>query len=515
MIKPMRKFFKSDLAIIILIAILALAVQLFFLNPPILSDQMEYYVTALRLPRLPSNPNIGSMRIGLELPVAILYRIFGTSEVAYYAFPLLSYALLAASIYLIAKSLFTKRVGIFAALWPIFFPNLILDAGHLLPDVPATAVSAAAFALLFTYFGNPSIKRDYASRQSRLMLIMAGLLFGWSYLIKEYLAILFLLIPAAFWILKIPYKHLLPVALAMLAMYTLEVAIGILYYHNPFIRFLAANPRETTGEIQKDVYRIVNYFALLVIKAGGEGILVLMGLGIVNCIIGVFKKEKRFFFLLGWILLIYVLFTVAGLLPVIFNWEGIVLLRLHKFRYWVPILPPLVIAGAALLDRLSTWLITQIKPNKTGERLFIPILMTGILIAVTGRGILTIQSDPDFIRNGKSHYLELREYLETHDDPQGIIWIDRDNKRAFERILPMYIRNPFGILIWHGKFKYINTDDLYLRAEEIDEGMIIVDRDFMVPELYHVPEYLAEPPDNWQLVFESSNRKIALFSINE
>jgi hypothetical protein len=80
MIKSLRNFFKSDLAIIILIAILALAVQLFFLNPPILSDQMEYYVTALRLPRLPSNPNIGSMRIGLELPVAFLYRIFAVPK---------------------------------------------------------------------------------------------------------------------------------------------------------------------------------------------------------------------------------------------------------------------------------------------------------------------------------------------------------------------------------------------------------------------------------------------------
>ena len=510
----MRNFFKSDLAIIILIAILALAVQLFFLNPPILSDQMEYYVTALRLPRLPSNPNIGSMRIGLELPVAFLYRIFGSSEVAYYAFPLLSYALLAASIYLIAKSLFSKRVGIFAALWTIFFPNLILDAGHLLPDVPATAVSAAAFAMLFTYFGHQEIQRDFASRQSRLVLIIAGLLFGWSYLIKEYLAILFFLIPAVFWILKIPYKHLVPMALAMLAMYALEAAIGILYYHNPFIRFMAANPRETTGEIQKDVFRIVNYFALLVIKAGGEGILAVMGLGIVNSLIGVFKREKRYIFLLGWILLIYVLFTVAGLLPVIFNWEGIVLLRLHKFRYWVPILPPLVIAGAAVLDRITTWLSLQIKLNKAAEKFFVSILMAGILIVVTGRGIMTIQSDPDFIRNGKGHYLELRAYLEDHDDPQGIIWIDRDNKRAFERILPMYIRNSFGKLIWHGKFKYINTDELYLRAEEIDEGMIIIDRDFMVPELYHVPEYLAEPPDNWRLVFESSNRKIALYSVN-
>jgi hypothetical protein len=227
-------------------------------------------------------------------------------------------------------------------------------------------------------------------------------------------------------------------ALAMLAMYALEAAIGILYYHNPFIRFMAANPRETTGEIQKDVFRIVNYFALLVIKAGGEGILAVMGLGIVNSLIGVFKREKRYIFLLGWILLIYVLFTVAGLLPVIFNWEGIVLLRLHKFRYWVPILPPLVIAGAAVLDRITTWLSLQIKLNKAAEKFFVSILMAGILIVVTGRGIMTIQSDPDFIRNGKGHYLELRAYLKTMTTRRESFGSIAINKRAFERILPMY-----------------------------------------------------------------------------
>jgi hypothetical protein len=512
MINDMRKLLKSDLFIILILAIVALSVQIYFLNPPILSDQMEYYVTAIHFPHLPSTPNIGSMRIGLELPVALLYRIFNSSEVTYYTVPLLSYTILAVCIYLIGKSLFSRRIGFFAGLWTIFIPNLVLDAGHLLPDVPATACSAAAFALLFTYFSNKAQKRDYESHQSRLVFILAGLLFGWSYLIKEYLAILFLLIPLVFWMLDIPYKYLLPVAVSMLAMYAIEVSIGIIYYHNPLIRFLAASPRETTGEIQKDVPHIINYFALLLIKAGGEGILAVMGIGILNSIYGAIKKEKRAIFLLSWIALIYVLFTFAGLLPVILNWEGIVLLRLHKFRYWVPILPPLVIAGAAALDRIMVWLYSKLSKIRINESVFVPALVAVILLAATLPGIMTIQSDPDFIRNGKDHYLQLREYLKANDNPQGIIWIDRDNKRAFERILPMYVRTPFGKLIWHGTFKYINTDDLYLRADEIDEGYIIVDRDFMTLN-YNVPDYLYNPPSNWRLVFESTNKKIALYAV--
>ena len=509
----MRKILKTDLLPISILVFIAIGVQFVFLNPPILSDQMEYYITAVRFPHLPTNPNIGSMRIGLELPVAVLYRIFGTSEVAYYTVPILSAALLSFSIYLISKSLFSRRVGFFSGLWVVFIPNLIQDAGHLSPDLPATACSAAAFAVLFTFFGDKEHKRDFSSKSSLWIFILAGLLFGWSYLIKEYLAILFLLIPLVFRMLDIPYRHLLPVALSMLLMYGIEVAVGIIYYQNPLIRFLAASPRETTGEIQKDVSRIVTYFALLLSKAGGEGILALMGLGVLNSMLQSFRKQKSHIFLLTWVLLIYVLFTFAGLLPVIFNWEGIVLLRLHKFRYWVPILPPLVIGAVAMLDAFFAWIKGFLPKVRISENTFVSFFLAVLLSLTAARGINNIKNDPDFIRNGADHYLELRAYLKANDNPDDIIWIDRDNKRAFERILPMYIRNPFGKLIWHGSTKYINTEKLYLRADEIDQGYIIVDRDFMTPSS-SLPSYLYDAPDDWQLVFESENKKLALYKVD-
>ncbi len=498
MIKSMQKINKTDIIIILFIFFLAIGIQFFFLNPPVLTDQMEYYFTAIRFPRLPSNPNIGSMRIGLELPVAILYRIFGSSEVAYYTVPLLSFALLAISIYLIGKGLFSRRIGFFSALLVMIIPNLLQESGHLLPDVPATALASTGFAVVITAFGNKNDERNFASRKSRFLFILAGILFGWSYLVKEYLAILFFLIPLIFWILEIPFRNLVPVAVAMLIMYGMEVAIGIIYYKNPLIRFLAASPRETEGEIQKDIPRIISYFGRLLVKSGGDGILILMCLGVVNTIVSSFRKKKRYIFLLA----------------LIFNWQDIVLMRLHKFRYWIPILPPMVIAGVALLDKISLILYSKIKNINISARVFCSILITILISLVSIHGIITIQDDPDFIRNGADHYLELRQFLKENDDSIDVIWINRDNKRAFERILPMYIRTPFGKLIWHGTFKYINTDDLYLRADEIDTGYIIVDRDFMIPEVYGVPDYLANPPADWKMVFESQNKKLALFAVN-
>ena len=511
----MQKNHRKDLLVIIILFIISILLQLHFLNPPILTDQMEYYFTAIHIPHLPSNPNIGSMRIGLELPVAVLYRIFGSSEIAYYTFPLLSFSLLVISVYLIGKGLFSRRVGIFSALWIMTIPNLILEFGHLLPDIPATALASAGFAVLITAFGNKENKPDYCSRKSKLIFILAGFLFGWSYLVKEYLAILFFIIPLVFWILDIPMRHIIPVALAMLFMYGIEVAVGIIYYQNPLIRFGAASPRETLGEIQKDVNKIITYFAILLNKQGGQAILVVMLLGVVNSIISSIKKKKSQLFLLSWVLLIYGLFTFAGLLPVIFKWDGIVLMRLHKFRYWIPILPPLVIGGVVVIENLVRVLLEKISDKGKVNINILTALLALALVAVSAHGILTIKDDPGFIANGYDHYLELRQYLKEHDEgsENEVIWIDRDNKRAFERILPMYVRDVFGKRIWHGSFKYINTDNLYLRAEEIDIGYIIIDRDFMIPETYGVPDYLADPPANWTLAFESENKKLALYAV--
>ncbi len=185
------------------------------------------------------------------------------------------------------------------------------------------------------------------------------------------------------------------------------------------------------------------------------------------------------------------------------------LLRLYKFRYWVPILPPLVIGAVATLDAFFVWLKAKLTGLRLSQQVLVPLLLALSLSLAIAPGIHSISNDPDFIRNGADQYLELRSYLKANDNADDVIWIDRDNKRAFERILPMYVRNPFGKLIWHGSTKYINTDNLYLRADEIDQGYIIVDRDFMTADS-SLPSYLYDPPAEWQMVFESQNHKLAL-----
>jgi len=509
----MRKSLKQDILCITLILFFSFLIQILFLTPPILSDPMEYYFTAINFPHLSEFPNHWTMRIGLILPVAVLFRIFGHAEITYYSFPLVSMAILAIGVYFIGSRLFNRRVGFFSALWLITIPNLILESGHLLPDIPATACIVVGFAMLIS-FKDFQVNKDPQANERKLnwFFFIVGAVFGWSYLIKEYYVIFILLIPLAFWANKIPYRKLIPVVAGISLMFGIEVLFGLIYYDNPFVRLLAANPRETAGFIERDARKIIKYFYILLERNRGEGTLILTGIAIFDLIIHAIKKNKHHIFLLSWVLLIYCFFTFIGLLPIILSWEDMVLLRLHKFRYWILILPPLMIGGVAAVENCLLLIFHEIKIKSYLLNPFINIFLLVTLSLSCLWGISSIKKDPNLYLNGADYYQELRDYLANNNNPDDVIWINRGSFRAFDRILPN-THSFWGRKIWDGTFEYLNTNGVYLPVEKITFGNVIVDRYFFNPERYRIPDYLSAPPENWKLVFESENQRIAIYSI--
>jgi len=495
-----------------MIFLFAVFIQLLFLNPPILSDQMEYYITAVRFPHLPEKANIASMRLGLILPVAAVYRIFGHSEITYYSISLLTSAILGVSMYFFGSGAASRRVGVLSAIWILLIPNVLLWTGHLLPDVPSAAAFTTGIALLVST--HPVNSQMKPLPKKSWIYFGAGLLFGWAYLAKEYIAVLFVLIPILFRVLDIPKKYLIPTAAGMLLMLGLEMVIGQIYYQNPLIRFLAASPRETAGHIETDVSLIVGYFPRLLNRRGGVGTTILSAIGTAGSLILAFRKKRIFLFLFLWTAIFYIFFTLMGLLPVIFSWEDIVLLRLHKFRYWIPILPPLIISGMAVLESAISRLADMIKAQKIFRRSFITGVMLLALIGSAWFGLAAIWDHSGFVRNGADHYHELRAFLRGNGDQIDAIWVTRDNRRGYERMLPIYSHDLFGQPVWKGRLKYLNTDNVYLQADEVDTGFVIIDRDFNDPGQYGVPEYMSEIPENWRMVFESENQKLALYSVD-
>ena len=472
---------------------------------------MEYYITAVRFPHLPESPNIASMRLGLIMPVAALYRVFGHSEITYYGIPLLSAGLLSVSVFFVGYGLFNRRVGLIAAFWVQLVPNLLLESGHLLPDLPSAAFYTAGIALLVGLY--PINDRIKPLLKTNWGFFFAGLLFGWSYLSKEYIAVLFLLIPILFWALKIPFKRLIPTAAGMLSILCLEMIIGQAYYQNPLIRFLAATPRETVGHIEMDVGLILKFFPRLLNRSGGIGTLILSVVGAIGSITMGLWRERKFTLLFSWSAIFYLFFTLMGLLPFIFSWKDIVLLRLHKFRYWIPILPPLIIGGIAIVDLALARLFGKFKLAEKMIQIRTVAILGLMMILSTWIGLDAVWNDQQFIRNGADHYQELRAFLKENNTRVDTIWVTRDSRRGYARILPIYTHTPWGKPIWEGRLKYMNTEDEYLRADEINVGYVIIDRNFNDPDLYDVPEYLSDIPANWKLAFESENQKLALYAV--
>ena len=510
--------FKKPLSIdarnILILILVAIIVQVILLTPPYLSDQMQYYFTATKFPHLQSPPNHWGMRIGLVLPVAVLFRIFGHAEITFYTIPLFSILILIIAVYFLGSGIANKWVGFVSALWISLAPVFIFQSMQLLPDIPATACVVVGFALIASIerIGGRNEKKG-GQRNRFLLYLLVGLIFGYAYLIKEYFLIFIALIPIAFWAFKISYRNLLPVAAGVLLIFFAEAIFNFIFYMDPLVRLSTVTPRETVGFIERQFKDIIMYLPNFLKMKGGEGTLVLSIIALIHFIVQSFKKNRKVIFLFAWVIFIFLFFTGISLLPVIFSWGNSVLLRLHILRYWALILPPFVIGGVSALQAMLSWIVNKTRVRQELQRTIVVLSMLVLAIVSGARGFSVVFTDDSLIRNGQDHYQELREYLKETSSPEEVIWINRDNFVAYDRILPIYAHDFFGKKIWEGQYKYLNYGNEYISPDEITFGKVIIDRERFDPGFRGLPEYLSDIPDNWVLVFESTNDKIAIYQV--
>ncbi|MDX1555386.1 MAG: glycosyltransferase family 39 protein, partial [Xanthomonadales bacterium] len=171
-----------------------------FREPPILSDQLDYFSAAWALPDV--SPTHRHLRVGLIWPVWLLTRIFGYSEFAYYGIPLLTRFLLGFATWWLGRQMFSARVGWAAGLLIMMTPGYTRVASQLLPDYFAGSLIALGVALIFW-------ARSGAPRSMRwqlLALLASGICVGWAYLAREYIVILFPCIGLGLLLLRTPLK---------------------------------------------------------------------------------------------------------------------------------------------------------------------------------------------------------------------------------------------------------------------------------------------------------------------
>jgi len=313
---------KRNFITIFSLLIISILVQSYFINPPVLSDQMEYFKAAVLFPEFKNSPSHWSMRLGLIIPVSIVLKIFGYSEFSYYLVPVLSMAGLTILVFLLGKRLFNYKIGLFSALWMTFMSGICLESGDLLPDIPATNYMLTGLLLIIINNSRITKIKPESSIRDYFVYFLSGIFFGLSYLTKEYFLFFIILVPIYFLIAKIPFRYLLIFSAGALSVALFEMVIWFMVYRNPFIRLMTANPREMWYPAVKDVRKIVSYLPMLLKKKGNNFTFFLSIISIVGTIPLIINKNKKLLFLFLWVVMIYCFFTGLGLLPVIYNWEN-------------------------------------------------------------------------------------------------------------------------------------------------------------------------------------------------
>ena len=125
-------------------------------------------------------------------------------------------------------------------------------------------------------------------------------------------------------------------------------------YGDHLARLNSASPRLTEGNFPIDPLRIASYFGIMLANFGGGGYLLLIPMLILGAGFSLKRKQFSSLLFLFWAVNVYAFLTAVGLLPVFFSWSDRVLLRINKYRYWIPILPALSLGGiAGMTDKLE------------------------------------------------------------------------------------------------------------------------------------------------------------------
>ena len=181
-------------ALLVLTALVAIsaALRLFHFHGFNGFDDAEYarfahqMVTGSFPPGDYTGPAVFPLRVGVIVPAAVAFRLFGMSEWSLAIYPLLASLSGIVLVYLFTAELFGRVGGLIAASLLAILPGDFDVATMLLPDLPAAVFAAAAITcILFA-------ERRLVDHRWQLLAagVIAGLGFGFAWLCKESVAYL-------------------------------------------------------------------------------------------------------------------------------------------------------------------------------------------------------------------------------------------------------------------------------------------------------------------------------------
>lgn len=448
------------------LTVVVVIVELFYLVPPIPSDHLNYLDAARDFPIDPGEdaPQHQFLRIGLTLPMRAAMLVFGYSQATYYVVPMLATVALVLAVYALGTMLFSRAVGVAAAILTVGNTIVFVDLTSPLPDLLTTALFTAAAVVAVAIRQGRRVVAP--GRREHVALLVIGLLLGWSYLAREYIVFVWPVIALALLDVGWPASwdtaglramlrkaverlpRLAWVAASLVVIGIGETVLNAIVFGDPLARFTTAaghgdvlasgtNATEYQGHLRRWYLSRIWW----ILYETPEGIW-LVG-AIVALGIGAIVAFRRLAFLLAWAAFFYVpLVLLGGALS-----PTMTMLRLVKERYWYPAFPALFLGAVAVV-----WLVVR-----AGARL-IPLLraragfvagIVALAAAIVPVGIAQAERHGDVIYrvNGATQMEQLRGWLATHGDDVGIIRADRRSVR----VVNIFASGPFGGRVWDGE----------------------------------------------------------------
>lgn len=514
-----------DAILSVALTALTLGLFLYFLTPPFLSDQLDYFYHAWRMDDL--QPNHRHLRIGLIFMAWLAIRLFGYSELGYYAIPALSALLLVLGTWFVGRMLFERWVGALAAVLAICNPWVLPNITDLLPDYLAVSLYTTGIGILLWCWRNGRLSERPADLTTYTLLLIAGLLIGWAYLAREYVVILFPSLLVSLIVMRAHAPRIVVIALGAALCWLLELVWGFMRYDDPLARFHAvASPRSVSRFVEMDIVGILLQLPHLFLDRSGF-FDQFVGLTFVSLfLVGMFasirfsmRGDRRWQILASWLVGGWLFFTLIALLPPIFLGEERVYLRMHKFRYWAMILPPLTIAGTAGIQRLIEALAKKADPGETRHlRAAVTAIVTAVALFAAGVAVESMTRNGRLVANGNDDYLQFRDFIMTSENVDEIVLLEHGRHFVSAvRSLPIYLRTWYGSnQVWRGRVVDASTrnlDDVFQKPGERLVAIDLTRAEWLQRTGRSPKEVLDRLEQTGEKLFESSGGKVIVYRL--
>ncbi|HSE80807.1 MAG TPA: hypothetical protein VLA87_03805 [Gaiellaceae bacterium] len=430
--------------------------QLVYLQGPHPYDPSWYFRTAFDFPDVA--PDLFTLRIGLMAPVRAALGVFGPSEAALYAVPLLSGMALVGAVYATMLLLFRDRLlAAAAALVTGLNVNYLVNSSQIFPDLTATATFTAAFLCLLIAGSRP--QESPRTWVPTAAVVCGGVLLGWSYLVREFSPILLPAVIALVLLLRYPLRRIVLLAGAAVATAALELLYGWVYAGDPFVhlRLLLERGDAELVEGQVRMEHIQDQLGspldtllvlprLLLAWDTGWVFLLLAALLLVALVL---LRDRRLWLLAAWFLSFLVAMALVGLGS--FS-SGRWVLNITNIRYWYPVFPPLVMGAFGGL-----WLLLRRRiDGRRGLRAAqLGAVALAALVLIPGFREFSRCDDREAWRNDPAtRWHELRSWFSTPEAAQmDVVWTDPYTSR----LLPAFTGSTFGVRVWDGDVETLDS----------------------------------------------------------